>query len=127
MEDELDEDDYEDDDDMMNRIGRLKNAFDNAKAADFQGYTLATNVSSTERSIQDLTALSWAYFCCENDPFDVLSFRLRALEINNLNQRLSFALTMMMQRKTKMIQLLKSGTKIDSRNEDDEDDDFKLD
>jgi hypothetical protein len=112
----------------MNRKSRLDKAFKIAKSTDYQGYTVLSDggaggssspLSPSTRSIQDLTALSWAYFCCENDPTDIIPYRLRATESVNLCERLNLALSMMMERRTKLNKLLRDIT-IDSRNDDDD-------
>jgi len=125
--DEEDEDeDEEEDEEGMSRRSRLTNAFNIAKATDYQGYTLSNSDASTTRSIQDLTALSWAYFNCENDPLDIISYRLRALESVNLCERMNLALSMMIERRTKLVNLLRKN-KIDLRNEEEEDDGLIMD
>mmetsp|Transcript_5077 Transcript_5077/g.7488 ORF Transcript_5077/g.7488 Transcript_5077/m.7488 type:complete len:468 (+) Transcript_5077:292-1695(+) len=121
--DDDDDDDY-DDDEEMDRKSRLQKAFQIAKATDYQGYKVssdqpATGRGQSTRSIQDLTALSWAYFCCENDPMDIISYRLRAIESVDLCGRLNLALSMMNERKEKLSKLLRDQA-IDFTNDDDD-------
>ncbi len=108
----------------MDRTSRLQRAFKIAKATDYQGYKVSSDQPSTTtpatRSIQDLTALSWAYFCCENDPLDIISYRLRALESVDLCGRLNLALQMMNERKVKLNKLLVDRAIDLSNDEDDE-------
>lgn len=121
-EDEDDEDDYEDEV-PDNRMSRFKLAYKNAKATDMQGYRIAATSFSTDsstlsnasplmdeddtgiqRSMQELTALSWAYFCteAEDDMTDIIQYRLRALDCMDLRERLTLALVMMMEQRSKL-------------------------
>ncbi len=83
-----------------------------------------TNADSNniDKSIQDLTALSWAYFCSENDPLDIISYRLRAIESVDVCERMELALSMMKERKAKITKML-GDTTIDTRNNDEDEDD----
>jgi len=101
-----DDDDDDDDDEVDNRRSRFERAYQVAKSTDMQGYK--STLSSTEpdeknsRSLQDLTALSWAYFCTEEDPTESLVYRLRAVECDDLCLRLKLALMMMTECRTRL-------------------------
>jgi len=99
-----DDDDDEEEDEDDNRQNRFKDALQAIKLTDMQGYTISTSTSALKslRSIQDLTALSWAYVCTESQPVDILVYRLRALECVDVCQRLKVALMALMERKSKL-------------------------
>lgn len=110
---EEDDDDYIDEDDEMdieNSRKRLMKAFQVAKASDVQGYRITSSKSDPEdmRTIQDLSALSWAYFASEGNTDDILSYRLSSLEVVDLCERLKLALVMMMERKSVLKETLRS-------------------
>merc|ERR1719148_598485 len=92
QDDDYDDDDDDDDDEVDNRRYRFERAYQVAKSTDMQGYktTLLSSKSDKKnsRSIQDLTALSWAYFSTEENLEDVFVNRLRAVECDDLCQRL---------------------------------------
>lgn len=110
----LDHDDDDDDDDNdvpSDRDGRYRQAVAVAKSTDTQGYTVVSS-SSSLRSLQDLTAISWAAFCSEddsgasfrkggaNEPLrSQYAFRLQALDSNNLLERLKLALFMLREKR----------------------------
>lgn len=130
--DDFDDDDDDDDSDYGdNTRSRLLRAFKIAKSSDAQGYRISSNDSlsngSKVRSIQDLTALSWAYFCMDPKPENLVSFRLRSLEIVELTGRLKLALVMLMERRSELRAVLRASTteiKENRMREDDEDDDI---
>jgi hypothetical protein len=120
------EDDEDDDGEMKDRKGRLESAFKIAKACDYQGYkvqsfTAAEQVDqasiTTTRNLQDLTALSWAYFSAEKNPDEILSYRLTALECTDLQERLKLALAMLSEQRSKLRTVLSEET----RRQDDDD------
>lgn len=114
-EDDDDDDmDEEDDDSLRNRFER---ALKSAKSSDMQGYRISSSpvdplTSKKLRSVQDLTALSWAYFACDlwsqEGSMEPLSFRLRAIEVVDLCERLKLALVMMIDHRSKLRETLKS-------------------
>ena len=123
---EDDDDEEEEEEDANDRRSRLERAFKVAKSTDSQGYTITNSDLPNVRSIQDLTALSWAYFCCENDAMDIISYRLRAIESTNLIDRLNLALSMMIERKTQLNILQNKGRNA-GNGDDDDDEDLMLD
>ncbi len=131
--DEDDEDDFDSDDDESDNDdserNSLQRAFELAKATDTQGYRISSSSQEQIRSIQDLTALSWAYFSTELDAQESLSYRLRALEIVDLSDRLKLALVMMMERRSKLRATLRSMAENEDTKrgwDDDEDDNISL-
>jgi len=111
-EEEDDDDDDDDDEEVDNRRSRFEQAYKVAKSSDMQGYRTTfpstEPVESNSRSIQDLTALSWAYFSTEENPEVDYIQRLQAVECEDLCQRLKLALTMMMERRSNLKQIMKS-------------------
>jgi hypothetical protein len=128
--DEIDDSDVDDEDCAK---FRLQKAFKTASSTDTQGYrvsSLPASIDNNIRSIQDLTAWSWAYFSVDENPEDALSFRLKSLEITSVKDRLKLALVMMMEHRSKLRAALRatsdSSENIDPKQnwEDDEDDDI---
>lgn len=121
-EEDDDDDEYLDDDDVdvpLGPKGTFQRAFQIAKASDTQGYTVSlfdsdsaasatTTKTSEKRSIQDLTALSWAYFSKDvwgeddDDDSTLLKFRLQALNTVDLSDRLILVSKMLIEQKTKL-------------------------
>mmetsp|Transcript_4906 Transcript_4906/g.12956 ORF Transcript_4906/g.12956 Transcript_4906/m.12956 type:complete len:159 (-) Transcript_4906:372-848(-) len=128
--DDDDEDDDDEDDDDMDRRGRFREAYNIALATDTQGYQLSkiatalcSNDSSLrrERTPQQLAAISWAAFCTEPFPEQDATVRIRALDCDNLFDRLKMAMHMLGEKKTALKNAMKeAGLKIS--NEDTEDD-----
>jgi len=114
-----DEDDDEEEEEVENRRSRFHRAYEVAKSTDTQGYTMSTSMSKSRRSIQDLTASSWAYFSSERQPVDIFVYRLRALECENVCQRLKVALMVLMERRSKLKSLMR-GTVSEEFREDEE-------
>lgn len=106
--DESDEEDDYDEDEDDNRRSRFERAYQTAKSTDMQGYTFSST-GLYDRSIQDLTALSWAYFASEEKPEDNLVYRLRALECDDVNERLKLALTMLNEMRSELKSVMKGG------------------
>lgn len=106
-EEDDDDDDFDDLENTENRRFRFQRALQIAEATDMQGYIASPSSSGNTRSIQQLTALSWAYFNSEIEPIDVLQYRLRALEGENLILRLKLALIMLMEVRSKLKARLK--------------------
>jgi hypothetical protein len=111
--DDDDDDDDHDDDDGDSLRNKFQRAYQTAKSSDTQGYRI-TSASGNEsgkklRSVQDLTALSWAYLSQELWNLDeIMDYRLRALEVEDLNSRLKVALVMMMEQRSKLREALRS-------------------
>jgi hypothetical protein len=118
--DDDDDDEYLDDDEEQSRKSLFKKAYQIAKSSDTQGYTIlnteeeeemstttTNNNNNSTRSIQDLTALSWAYLSKDvwqdKDDDEILKFRLQALNINNLLDRLILIYKMMLEQRGKLI------------------------
>jgi len=121
LEEELDDDDEDDEDtddeDDENIRIRFQRALQHAKASDTQGYKISSSSSASipgaatsgnvVRSVQELTALSWAYFSNDLWSTDILHFRLKALEVDELCERMKVALVMMMEHRSKLKETLK--------------------
>ena len=76
-----------------------------------QGYRISSSISMSseiKRSVQELTALSWAYFCTEEEAVDILAYRLQALDSTNLYERLKLALVMLLEKRAELKKTLKS-------------------
>ena len=113
----LDHDDDEEDIDEDSPRAIFQRALRVAKSSDTQGYRITTSLGSSSgssegsnmRSIQDLTALSWAYFSNELwDQEEILKYRLRALELEDLCDRLKLVLVMMMEHRSNLKKTLQS-------------------
>ena len=86
-----------------------------------QGYrisSLESTSSATSRSVQDLTALSWAYFSTEDNSVDILAHRLQALECTDLCERLRLALVMLLEKSSALKKTLRSLKSNDQDNEE---------
>jgi len=118
--DDDDNDDFLDDNEEENPKRLFEKAFQIAKSSDTQGYTIllssstesaeaeadvgATSKKIKKRSIQDLTALSWAYLSKDVwDEEEILKYRLQALNINNLLDRLILVYKMLLEQRGKLI------------------------
>eukprot|EP00558_Chaetoceros_sp_UNC1202_P010243 CAMPEP_0197247972 /NCGR_PEP_ID=MMETSP1429-20130617/32592_1 /TAXON_ID=49237 /ORGANISM="Chaetoceros sp., Strain UNC1202" /LENGTH=264 /DNA_ID=CAMNT_0042709029 /DNA_START=183 /DNA_END=977 /DNA_ORIENTATION=+ len=112
-------DDDDDDDALYVDIARakLQKAIQIAKSCDMQGYRISSMDADATgmRSVQDLTALSWALFSWEEEHDAILRYRLGSLEIVDLYERLKLALVMMMERRSELKEALRSST---DKNED---------
>uniref|UniRef100_A0A7S2W004 Lon N-terminal domain-containing protein n=1 Tax=Eucampia antarctica TaxID=49252 RepID=A0A7S2W004_9STRA len=122
-EDEEEDDDEEDEDDEdiadLDRSGRFRLAFKTAKATDQQGYINPLLAAKCERSLQDLTAISWAAFCTEEDRLDLAAYRIQALDCDDLFERLKLGSHMMKEKKESLQKLMKkNGIKFESRDDD---------
>uniref|UniRef100_A0A7S4R6W7 Lon N-terminal domain-containing protein n=2 Tax=Ditylum brightwellii TaxID=49249 RepID=A0A7S4R6W7_9STRA len=115
------EDDDDDDDDVdyhnMDRISLFREAFHIAKATDTQGYTISAQHSpeESERSAQDLTAISWAAFTSFPKQLhedskqrattmidENVNYRIQALDIDDLFERLKLASFMLREEKAEL-------------------------
>jgi len=113
-----DDDDEEDDEDDLDRSALFREAFKVAKATDTQGYTVSSSLQNSpqekERSAQDLTAISWAAFSSypkHNDEEssgrnsyrdENINYRIQALDIDDLFERLKLASYMLREEKAEM-------------------------
>lgn len=114
IEDEDDDEEEEDDDDEDGSLRLIfQRTLRHAKASDTQGYKISSSSTTTTpagnavRPIQELTALSWAYFSNDLWSSETLHFRLKALEVDELCERMKVALVMMMEHRSKLKETLK--------------------
>ena len=108
--DEVEDDEDYDDEDEDNPKAVFQKAFEQARSSDTQGYRISNSSGDTsgKRSIQDLTALSWAYLSQDLwNVEEVLNYRLRALEGEDLIDRLKIVLVMMMEHRSKLKKMMK--------------------
>ena len=96
--DELEDDD---DDHKNGRLRRFKSAYAKSLSSDSQGYQTSFN-SESDRTMQELTAMSWAAFSTEQDldPTDLV-FKVKALSCCSLEERLGLGISLL-ERKTKL-------------------------
>lgn len=81
-----------------------------ALATDTQGYSLACTDSSYGKTPQELTAVSWAGFCTDLVPAAFATYRIRALDSDDLFERLKLATQMLKQREGQLKEeLVKAG------------------
>lgn len=132
---DVDDDDDDDDEFELDRTARFRRAFEMAKSTDTQGYIHSASSSdgdSSQRSVQDLAAISWAAFQTdrvhEDDSggggvigeggqlvasSDVL-FRMQASACVNLADRMKLALEYYLEKKAELKESLeKVGIKYD--------------
>lgn len=109
------------DDAFVDRRKRFRRAYEIALETDTQGYQTATGPS--ERTPQELTALSWAAFCSELLPDTDAPFRVQALCSETLFDRLKVA-SAMLQRKKKLLRarMEKAGVRLSREDLDDSSD-----
>lgn len=105
----LDEDDDDDiDDDDLDPISRFRNAFHAAKESDFNGYTTTASDKSSSmeqyRSIQDLTAISWAAFSCfdTSQRENIITYRIQVLDSSRLLDRLYMGIYILREKKKEL-------------------------
>jgi len=127
-EDDDDDDDYLDDYDYDSGTrSAFEKAFHTAKASDTQGYTILSSISNGDsgvgesssssttsttktRSIQELTALSWAYLSKDvwgeedDEENTLLKYRLQALNTVDLSDRLILASELLIEQKKKLVE-----------------------
>lgn len=111
--DDEEEEDGEDEFDDDSLKARFERALQSAKSYDTQGYKISSNAAESKsgnmiRSLQELTGLSWAYFSNDLWSTEMLHFRLKALEVDELCERMKVALVMMMEHRSKLKQTLKN-------------------
>eukprot|EP00521_Asterionellopsis_glacialis_P008605 CAMPEP_0195285906 /NCGR_PEP_ID=MMETSP0707-20130614/3571_1 /TAXON_ID=33640 /ORGANISM="Asterionellopsis glacialis, Strain CCMP134" /LENGTH=370 /DNA_ID=CAMNT_0040345477 /DNA_START=199 /DNA_END=1311 /DNA_ORIENTATION=+ len=102
-EDEGDDDESGDDDEddtlELDRRGRFSKAYEVALATDTQGYCVSSTKKS-DRTPAELTALSWSSFCTELLPESDATYRIQALDCDNLFDRLKLASHMLRDKQT---------------------------
>lgn len=95
------DDDYDDDDtdidDIFDRRKRFRQSYEVAMATDTQGYCVSSSSKegASDRTPQELTALSWASFCTELLPEEDTTFKIQALDCDDLFERLKLASQML--------------------------------
>lgn len=101
-------DTYDDDmEDELDREAIYKSAVEDAKMADSQGYMVSPSsslscfdIGQKQRSIQDLTAISWAVFCSSEEKEDkTVTIRIQALDSSKLLDRLYMGLFVLREKK----------------------------
>ncbi|GKY94195.1 hypothetical protein MPSEU_000385500 [Mayamaea pseudoterrestris] len=118
IEDDEDDDDDEADDAESDRLQRFRTAYQVALETDTQGYQLS-NQNAGDRTPQELTAIGWAAFCTEILPEQDAMFRVQALDMDNLFDRLKLAVIMLREKKKKLVmQIEKAGLKGSDFDED---------
>ena len=70
-----------------------------ALETDTQGYRVSESAALTERSPQELSASSWASFCTNILPEEDASYRIQAMDCENLFDRLKLASHMLREKK----------------------------
>jgi hypothetical protein len=92
-------------------------------ATDTQGYCVSTSskdgTTSSDRSPQELTALSWASFCTELLPEEDTTFKIQALDCDDLFERLKLASSMLRDKKAGLRDKMKKAG-LTFRDEEDE-------
>jgi hypothetical protein len=87
---------------------RYQEAYKNALESDTQGYFSGAS-STSERSAQELTAISWAAFTTETmDEFDA-AYRLQALDSEDLAERLKLGFFLLNEKKNLVQDIIKRG------------------
>jgi hypothetical protein len=82
-------------------------------ATDTQGYCVSSSTTSkdgktsSDRSPQELTALSWASFCTELLPDEDTTFKIQALDCDDLFERLKLASHMLRAKKADLKEKMK--------------------
>jgi len=119
--DDDEEEDSNTDDAFVDRRKRFRRAYEIALETDTQGYQTA--VGQSDRTPQELTALSWAAFCSELLPDTDAPFRVQALCSETLFDRLKIA-SAMLQRKKKLLRarMEKAGLRLRGEDLDDSSD-----
>ena len=86
----MDDDDDDDDDDDLDPISKFRNSYLSAKESDYNGYTTTSSSDENHRSIQDLTAISWAAFCVfdSSERENLITYRIQVLDSTRLLDRL---------------------------------------
>lgn len=126
--DEEDDGDVDEEDDeaevFLDRQTRFDKAYNIALTTDAQGYRVTDDTG--DRSAQELTAMSWAAFCTNLLPSEESTFRIQALDCNNLFERLKLAAQMLRETKARLrVKMHKAGIKF--RGEDLDEDEPTLD
>ena len=101
--------DHDEDDGIEDTFGdrrsRFQKAYECALSTDTQGYrVIATDETAPgdQRTPQELTAVSWAAFCTEILPEIDATYRIQALDCDNLFDRLKLASHMLREKKAQL-------------------------
>ena len=104
--DEEDSDDDEEDEmSFGDRRSRFQKAYEVALETDTQGYRVATvdeKPSRDQRTPQELNAISWAAFSTEILPDADATYRIQAMDSDNLFERLKLASHMLREKKAEL-------------------------
>ena len=112
-------------DGVFDRRKRFRQSYEVAMATDTQGYCVSstaansTTTRSSDRSPQELTALSWASFCTELVPDEDTTFKIQALDCDDLFERLKLASDMLRAKKADLKEKMKKAG-LTFRDEEDE-------
>jgi len=118
--DDSEEDDEEDDGRELDRRARFRQAYEVALATDTQGYQMVDKTG--DRTPQELTAISWAAYCTGLLPEEDATYRIQALDSDNLFDRLKLALHMLREKKAQLrVKMQKAGLKFRSEDLDEDD------
>jgi hypothetical protein len=85
----------------LDRRGRFKLACKIAHDTDTQGYCVPAP-NTTKYTPQELTSMSWAAFCTEPLPEADATYRIQALDCDNLFDRLKLATHMLKQKEKQL-------------------------
>jgi len=115
------DDDDEEDEELIDPVSRFRHAFHQAKESDFNGYTTTIQPTTTpERSLQDLTAISWAAFCCDDPQKDNnMTYRIQVLDSSRLLDRLYMGIYVLREKKKELEEELKLVRKKQQRENED--------
>jgi len=105
--------DVDDEADELDREAIYRSAFQDAADTDCQGYMITSpsstfsciNIGQKQRSIQDLTAISWAVFCSNNQSQEEdkkVTIRIQALDSSKLLDRLYMGLFVLREKKKEL-------------------------
>lgn len=109
---------------FSDRLSRYRQAYEIALSTDTQGYRVTDD--SSGRSARELTAVSWAAFCTDILASEESTYRIQALDSDNLFERLKLASQMLREKKARLrVKMQKAGIKF--RGEDLDEDEPTLD
>lgn len=121
---QADDDEDSEEDIELDRRARFRQAYEVACSTDTQGYCVVDKTS--DRTPQELTAISWAAFCTELLLEDDATFRIQALDSDSLFDRLKLASHMLRDKKAQLrVKMQKAGLKF--RGEDLDEDEPSID
>lgn len=115
---ENDDDNEDEDEPDLDRRGRFQQALEIALQFDSQGYRVSPQEDAAEYTPQELTAISWAAFCTEVLPELDTSYRIQALDCDDLFDRLKLATHMLHQKELNLKAKLQKAGLSDEEYED---------